>query len=403
MSFVRSGPNGWPQMEPERKPSAAARLLGQMRGASGGALESADGVADMSTERQKGSCAALEETLRANAALQPEDVASDGFIETVISDTQSALSRLADGGPDAQLSARDQVMLEAVVLTDGSRPSIPIVDNQIDANDPRLGCWKLPVLNLKSEIARAARATGRILVNGSLDGNSVAGTAFFIAPGLVATAKHVVEQVCAKTETGQWKPRDGFYLELDFNVEADAPAQPDKRIQVDEIIWASPDTILNGGLDLAKLDLAVLKLAENGRHPCKLSSTFEFPAGDRVIHAIGHPARPMAFPGIGDTAEFKRLRNLIFGTDFGIKRWSPGHIMSGPGEASGDLQTRIITHDASTLGGNSGCPVFDLTDFGDRVMGLHYYGTFAEHNIAHSAPGLRPFLEPLAPNSNMYI
>ncbi|MFE3993398.1 hypothetical protein ACFXPW_17175 [Streptomyces goshikiensis] len=39
-----------------------------------------------------------------------------------------------------------------------------------------------------------------------------------------------------------------------------------------------------------------------------------------------------------------------------------------------------VKHDCSTLGGNSGSPVFDLADH--RVLGLHYGGRYGLGNFA---------------------
>jgi hypothetical protein len=64
----------------------------------------------------------------------------------------------------------------------------------------------------------------------------------------------------------------------------------------------------------------------------------------------------------------------IFGDVYGVKRLQPG--MSG--EVFADQ--RIIRHDCSTLGGNSGSCVVDLLS--GEVLGLHFRGFYMKYNEA---------------------
>ncbi len=80
---------------------------------------------------------------------------------------------------------------------------------------------------------------------------------------------------------------------------------------------------------------------------------------------------------------------LVIGDVFGVKRWSPGVIVVGPGALPADVHRRVMTHDATTLAGNSGSPVLDLSDFPDRAAGLHYAGFFRKENYAHPCGRIR--------------
>lgn len=72
----------------------------------------------------------------------------------------------------------------------------------------------------------------------------------------------------------------------------------------------------------------------------------------------------------------------IFGTEFGVLRVAPGQIAS--------LEANGFTHDCSTLGGNSGSPVFDLHT--TEVVGLHRGGSFLWTNEAVGGASLASFV-----------
>ena len=54
----------------------------------------------------------------------------------------------------------------------------------------------------------------------------------------------------------------------------------------------------------------------------------------------------------------------VFDDIYGVKRLQPGTIVTESSE--------IITHDCSTLGGNSGSPLIDLST--GEAVGLHFSG-----------------------------
>jgi V8-like Glu-specific endopeptidase len=79
---------------------------------------------------------------------------------------------------------------------------------------------------------------------------------------------------------------------------------------------------------------------------------------------------------------------VIFNNKFGVKRLAPGTVKAGPGEIEEDSKSWICAHDASTLGGNSGSCVADLSEDGFRITGLHFAGINREQNWAHVAARL---------------
>jgi serine protease len=118
------------------------------------------------------------------------------------------------------------------------------------------------------------------------------------------------------------------------------------------------------------------------------------------MFTIGFPARPstsaMVDPATGQfSLEISKRLAQIFNVKYGRKYLSPG-IVDTPTGVVGDTRAWVFTHDATTLGGNSGSAVLRIMDpFG--VCGLHFGGSTLTANYAHGlaavkATGLIPQL-----------
>lgn len=378
----------------------ARRRLAQLRSPKQGrvVLEGLEGGAsdapDLSRERIRTSVEALEKVLAKQVVENPATPLGREAAEHMRTLGERALVKLADDGDEAVLTPEEEIGLEAVVNTDGTRPSIPVRDGDIDAKDEKLGDWAA-YLGLKRDAIRAAIAsTGRLIRGDDLGETNVYGTAWMIAPGYAVTAQHVVEGLFTKIG-GQWVARFGAPITLDLHVEEGAPPDPSARIAVEAVFQASPDMI-NNTLNLANLDAAILKLGADGPPPLTASTTLTPPVGEPRIHVIGHPKRPNLPTDDVAPAESLRMTTavlaLVFGDGFGIKRWSPGLIDVGPSTLPGDINGRVMAHDCSTLEGNSGSPVLDLSAIFDRVLGVHYGGKFKRENYAHPTANIRDHL-----------
>jgi DNA/RNA endonuclease G (NUC1) len=114
-------------------------------------------------------------------------------------------------------------------------------------------------------------------------------------------------------------------------------------------------------------------------HPA-LQLTIEAPeafAGQDVA-VIGYPAF--------DPRNNVSLQNRIFRGVFNVKRLQPGTIV-GRGEVkSYESRVNAMTHDASTLGGNSGSVVLHVGS--GQVVALHFAGRYLEANYAVPASEL---------------
>jgi hypothetical protein len=99
-------------------------------------------------------------------------------------------------GPDAILTERMDVAFEAVVIADGSRPSVFVQDDRVDVEDATLGDWAASVATYGLRIAEVAQSVGRVDLPEAPDG--FVGTAFAVREGVVATNRHVLEAIAAK-------------------------------------------------------------------------------------------------------------------------------------------------------------------------------------------------------------
>ena len=90
---------------------------------------------------------------------------------------------------------------------------------------------------------------------------------------------------------------------------------------------------------------------------------------DQLVALIGYPA----YDSRNDPDDQARyFRDL-----YEVKRFAPGLVMQALGGR------RALTHDCTSLGGNSGSPLISLAD--GTVVGLHFAG---QYGVANSAVGV---------------
>ena len=189
-------------------------------------------------------------------------------------------------------------------------------------------------------------------------GDKPAGTGCLIAPDVLVTNRHVLDEISMGTrvlEEGQ--AAVGFrYL--------GEPSQED------------PEPITGVIAFDEQFDIALLRVKPRAnRTPLKLATAA--PARERQVAVIGHPYE--------DTVNNPMFVRVIFGNKWGVKRAAPGEVtFVSPAGAS------IAGHDCSTLGGNSGSPVLALDTA--EVVGLHFGGSFLWRNEAVTAPALSEFV-----------
>jgi len=126
-------------------------------------------------------------------------------------------------------------------------------------------------------------------------------------------------------------------------------------------------------------DLALLRIQplDQQGHPA-LTFAGAATAVNAAVVAVGYP--------FDDQVRNPLFISGIYKGIFGVKRAAPGRVVSvSPGE---------ITHDCSTLGGNSGSPLLEMKTA--EVAGVHCEGMFMYNNRAISVDVLKTFCEAYA-------
>jgi V8-like Glu-specific endopeptidase len=262
-----------------------------------------------------------------------------------------SLDKLRDGR-DLDLSDDEVQGLEAIVRLEG-RPAI-VVQNGSFMQPP--AAWA-SLNDARAAITDAVARVGRIAVTGHPEYDWV-GTGFLVAADLLMTNEHVAREFSRFAE-GRWQFRPQHTAGVDLRAEYGSDAT--LTFAVTEVAGVH-DTY----------DLALLRVAPqsgDGALPTPLSVAAAPPERLRglPVYAIGYPAWD------GKRNEPAAMRR-IFLDIYNVKRLQPGEITSN------GLAGAAFHHDCSTLGGNSGSPLLDLTTH--RVIGLHFGGDFMQRNQA---------------------
>jgi hypothetical protein len=317
-------------------------------------------------------------------------------LEQLSSEADDGLRILFDQGPRAQLSDRMVSGLEAVVKTDGSRPVLFVEDDFVDVLQPSIGRYATVLAGLKNDVRAVCAAVGRVDDPNALP-LRYQGTCFAIADGIVMTNRHVHDAI---TTAGTLKP-DVF---IDFAREVGQP-RIDRRFPVKRVVRVgdvgAKEFDNEFELNFDGLDMAVLELlpVAGQRFPTPLRiARGDDPVTRGALAAAGRAVYVVGYPGneLSTTAD---LFSKIFSGVKSFKRLAPGEIMDDPGAsgAAKDPHGWVMTHDASTLGGNSGSAVVDLTD-GKTLLGLHFAGLHRQRNWAHAFERFTDKIADLLPN-----
>lgn len=244
------------------------------------------------------------------------------------------------------LSANDTDALEAIVHT-MLRPAILVQDGTFL---PPPDEWA-HLQDHRAAIDAAIARTCRIEVEGDVDLDWL-GTGFVIAPGLVATNRHVLE-LAANRASGRWAFNPGVTVKVDFAEELDGTAPAEVPVTG---IWGVH----------SRFDLAILTVPRSAA-PTPIPSGPAGVAPDDDVVVIGYPAFDSRR---NDLAVMER----IFRGIYNVKRLLPGKLSQRDGASF------TLRHDASTLGGNSGSPVIALSS--GRLVGIHFRGRYLQWNEA---------------------
>ncbi|MGE5192647.1 MAG: DNA/RNA non-specific endonuclease, partial [Deltaproteobacteria bacterium] len=234
--------------------------------------------------------------------------------------------------------------------------------------DDKFGSLPLPDLwgsfnepgPVHDNILAAISSVGRIELPGQSE-IPYGGTAFVVSDTLIMTNRHVAELFAVGLGRRGLSFRPGSRADWDFKKEYQRPDDPASTIHVKDVVMIHP-----------YWDMALLRVdrlpARHGK--LKLSTKSPEELLGKNVAVIGYPAR--------DSRSDLRVQDEVFGRVYRVKRLQPGKI--GPREPIESFGRYIdaVTHDSSTLGGNSGSMVLDVET--GEVVALHFAGEYLKAN-----------------------
>ena len=293
-------------------------------------------------------------------------------------DLHEIADRIAAQGGDALRLLRDddsqieeqedlQSGLEAIIRSDGSRPSFLIRNGDVDRTTSPIGDWADTLDTSAELLADAIACVGRIDLPGADQGYQ--GTGFLIQENLILTNRHVLQAITNSGGQGGWEFRPG--AAIDFGHEFRARGSVGPRA-LKSLVFTGSKVIKSGGpVDHTKLDLALIEIepAPPSAAPSRVLSVdaaVDWAEPELILFTIGYPANP----GANYTPT---LLERLFQVTFGYKRLAPGRVM----KSAITKQAWTMAHDATTLGGNSGSVVL-VAGREHIAAGLHYGGRGGE-------------------------
>jgi hypothetical protein len=269
---------------------------------------------------------------------------------TIVREARQALADAAAGGSAADLTDLQYASLEAIVHVIG-RPAVRYRNGRIQAPPTDLGeneRWTVIIADARSTINQVSASVGRVAF-GEVDGpDGLLGTAWRAGVDLVVTNRHVAALLVAdrSVDPACWRLNPARPVIVDFAA-TDGAAAPAPVAVAGLVCCAREEDV----------DLAVLRLAANRAIPGALTLDAETtPTEGTEVYIVGHPFR----------STNSAATEMVFGAADGRKRWSPGIITHAA------VDSALVEHDCSTLGGNSGSCVFDVATH--RVLGVHVGG-----------------------------
>jgi endonuclease G, mitochondrial len=269
---------------------------------------------------------------------------------------ETALNKLATNR-HAEITPNEMFGLEAIVMKE-NRPVVFVQNGSYDAlGEPWLSLNKPEV---KAVIDPLLPLIGRVEVPRS-PLLPYAGTGFIVGNGLIATNRHVAQLFSQGLGlTIRYRTGDAA---IDFKREVDTPDDDHSAY-----VTVTGVEMIHPYWDMALL--RVTNLPTTKVLPLSIKRPEDLVG--RNIVAVGYPAR--------DDRSDLALQDHIFEGKYFVKRLQPGVLRDRAQVQSFENQVNAMTHDASTLGGNSGSAIIDV-DSGE-VVALHFAGEYLKANYA---------------------
>ncbi len=310
--------------------------------------------------RSKGTRTALAERAGNNELSSTRAL---GFSSNVIADH---LSRSHSTKEDVEFFDSRR-MSEAIIL-EKIRPVLLVRDGLIEkAMLPEV---EAILKGVRKAMVKPVSAVGRIEL-ADHDSFEWCGTGWRIDQDLIVTNRHVAE-LFAQRHGRIFKYRlnqMGKQVRARIDFREEYRGAESEEYGIAEILWIA-DNSTNAP------DIAILKVKRDPGLPPPLTLAGRNAKAGQQIGVIGYPAK--------DSRNGASIMADIFQDIYDVKRFAPGEVVT-----SGE-DTWYLTHDASTLGGNSGSAVLALDS--REVVGLHFGGSFRKTNYAVKASVIKSII-----------
>jgi endonuclease G len=247
------------------------------------------------------------------------------------------------------------------VIREFARPVLMIRKNRIEL--PRSAEMRKRLLPARLRLEARLPSVGRIEFTGH-PRLRWGGTGWVIADGVIVTNRHVAELFAERRRRGFGFKKNPISNEelsarIDFREEYKQGTTPAFEVQVKKILFVERDV-------KTMPDVAFLQLEVVDELPPPIPVADDDLRDDADVAVVGYPARDP----YGSPSEAAARR--IFGDIYEVKRFAPGKVLVA------DAGSWYFTHDATTLGGNSGSVVLDLRT--GAACGLHFQGELEKEN-----------------------
>jgi endonuclease G, mitochondrial len=262
-----------------------------------------------------------------------------------------------------------QIGLESIIMR-RERPVLTIRDNVaklifIDQVDSEI--WGERLKHAKPLLDIAIPAVGRIdLTNAPLDW---VGTGWLVAENIIVTNRHVAQEFVQRKGNGvvfRMGLTDQMSAYVDFLQEIENPTK--LIFNLVKPLYIEEAT----GPDVAFFEIEMIAGDAKLAKPIELATCF---FETENVATIGYPAYDSRIPE-------PDLMERIYGKVYNKKRLAPGCVTR--------VEETRLWHNCTTLGGNSGSVVFDLTN--GQALGLHFSGSFLATNYAVRADVVKRLL-----------
>lgn len=291
----------------------------------------------------------------AEAAMNDIEEAAEGLDDRDFAQAMESLQR-----GDADLDNPDSA--EAIVMLTGY-PSLLVRNGDFDAHEDSV--WGGRLDPHRSAIKRVIASVARVEFK-QQGRDQMIGTCWMVADDIMITNRHVAK-IFSQMRGGRWELRPGVDVRADFAEELGS------REALEYLIGSIVSIEAEPGIDMALVKLGRAAGRQLNLQPIPLGDD---PSRVEYVGVVGYPAKDPRNP--------QDAMTRYFGDSFEVKRLAPGKVMNANHAAN------VFTHDATTLGGNSGSVVFDVAT--GNAVGLHFAGNAQLQNYAAKAEAIKKVL-----------